>query len=106
MRAFSATYKKDIKEQVNFSSVANTGDCETMAEGKLSAFYVIATVLVLLSMSMFVNGSVSADSFDNARQSASSMLADVLLHGDTHKATGTLYDIFCYGHNEYFGLRF
>lgn len=77
-----------------------------MAEGKMSAFYVIATVLVLLSVSMFVNGSVSEASFDNARQSASSMLADVLLHGDTHKATGTLYDIFCYDHNEYFGLRF
>jgi hypothetical protein len=77
-----------------------------MAEGKMSAFYVIATVLVLLSVSMFVNGSVSAQSYDSARQSASSMLADVLLHGDTNKATGTLYDIFCYDHNEYFGLRF
>jgi hypothetical protein len=77
-----------------------------MAEGKMSAFYVIATVLIMLSMSIFINGSVSADSFDGARQSASSALADVLLHGDTHKATGTLYDIFCYDHNEYFGLRF
>jgi hypothetical protein len=77
-----------------------------MAEGKMSAFYVIATVLVMLSVSMFVNSSFSADSFDGAQQSASSMLADVLLHGDTQKATGTLYDIFCYDHNEYFGLRF
>jgi hypothetical protein len=77
-----------------------------MAEGKMSAFYVIATVLVLLSMSMFINGSVSADSFDGARQSASSMLADILIRGDSHQATGTLYDIFCYDHNEYFGLRF
>ena len=77
-----------------------------MAEGKMSAFYVIATVLVLLSVSMFVNGSVSAATYDGARQSASSLLADFLLHGDTHKATGTLYDIFCYDHNEYFGLRF
>ncbi len=77
-----------------------------MAEGKMSVFHIIATVLVMLSVSMFINGSVSADSFDGARQSASSMLADVLLHGDPSKATGTLYDIFCYDHNEYFGLRF
>jgi hypothetical protein len=77
-----------------------------MAEGKTSAFYIIATVLVLLSLSMFINGSISADTYDGARQSASSTLAGILLHGDTHQATGTLYDIFCYDHNAYFGLRF
>jgi hypothetical protein len=76
-----------------------------MAEGKMSAFYVIATVLVLLSMSMFINGSVSADSFDGARQTASSTLAGILLHDNSNTATGTLYDMFCYDHNEYFGLR-
>lgn len=77
-----------------------------MAEGKMSAFYVIATVLVLLSMSMFANGSISAESFEGVRQSASSMLADILLRGEGHLTTGTLYDMFCYDHNEYFGLRF
>ena len=77
-----------------------------MSEGKMSVFYVIATILVLLSLSLFVNGSVSADSFDGARQSVSSMLAGFLLPGGDRNASGTLYDIFCYNHNEYFGLRF
>ena len=77
-----------------------------MAEGKMSAFYVIATVLVLLSLSMFVNGSVSTAAYDGARQSVSSTLADFLLHDGAHQSTGTLYDIFCYDHNAYFGLRF
>jgi hypothetical protein len=77
-----------------------------MAEGKMSAFYVIATVLVLLSMSIFVNGAVSVDSFDGARQSASSMIGSLLFHDNANTASGTLYDMYCYDHNGYFGLRF
>ncbi len=76
-----------------------------MSDGKLSIFYVIATILVLLSLSLIANGTVSADTFNGAQQSASSLLAGFLLR-DGHHAGGTLYDVFCYDHNAYFGLRF
>jgi len=76
-----------------------------MSEGKMSVFYVVATVLVLLSISMVANGTVSADSFHSASQSASSFLAGFLLPG-SHQGSGTLYDMFCYQHNQLFGLRF
>lgn len=81
-----------------------------MAKGNMSAFHIIATILVLLSLSMFVNSlfvndGASITSFDNARQSVSLTLGNVLLHGESHGVSGTLYDMFCYDHNEYFGLR-
>ncbi len=52
-----------------------------------------------------MNGTVSADSFENGRQAASSVLSGILLH-DEHNIGGTLYDVYCYHHNVYFGLRF
>jgi hypothetical protein len=76
-----------------------------MTEGKMSLFYVIATICVLLSFSLIMNGTVSADSFDNGLQAASSVLSGVLLH-DEHNIGGTLYDVYCYHHNVYFGVRF
>jgi hypothetical protein len=76
-----------------------------MGEGKFSVFYVVATIFVMLSLSLAANGVVSADAFNHASHSASSFLAGVLLP-DEHHFSGTLYDMFCYAHNEYFGLRF
>ncbi len=52
-----------------------------------------------------MNGTVSADSFENGRQAASGVLSGILLHGE-HNIGGTLYDVYSYNHNVYFGLRF
>ena len=78
-----------------------------MSEGKLSIFYVIATILVLLSLSMIVNGTTAPGSFDGVSQSVSSTVAGLLLNGEHHvgHVGDTLYDIYCFDHNEYFGLR-
>ncbi|OPY26294.1 MAG: hypothetical protein A4E28_02581 [Methanocella sp. PtaU1.Bin125] len=75
-----------------------------MAEGKMSLFYVIATICVLLSLSLIMNGTVSAESYDSGRQAASGVLSGILLHNEDNTG-GTLYDVFCYHHNDYFGLR-
>ncbi len=76
-----------------------------MSEGKMSVFYVIATVLVLLSISLVANGGASVDTYQGVSQSASSFLAGFLLPG-SHHGSGTLFDMFCYDHNQLFGLRF
>jgi hypothetical protein len=76
-----------------------------MTEGKMSLFYVVATICVLLSLSLIMNGTVSAESFDNGRQAASGVLSGILLH-EERNIGGTLYDVYCYHHNDYFGLRF
>jgi hypothetical protein len=76
-----------------------------MTDGKMSLFYVVATIFVMLSISLIMNGNVSADSFETGRQAASSVLSGILFHGE-HNVGGTLYDIYCYHHNVYFGMRF
>ena len=81
------------------------GLLDNMSDGKMSVFYVVATVLVLLSISLVTNGNVSADTFHAASQSASSFLANILLPG-SHHGSGTLFDMYCYDHNQLFGLRF
>ena len=75
-----------------------------MSEGKMSVFYIVATIMLLLSLSLFMNGNVSAASYDSARSSVSTGLAAILLPGEHHMGD-TLYDVFCYTHNQYFGLR-
>lgn len=76
-----------------------------MSEGKTSLFYVVATICVLLSVTLAANGLVSAESFDHARQSVSAMLNGIVVPGG-HGMDGTLYDTYCSYHDAYFGLRF
>ncbi|HMK45107.1 MAG TPA: hypothetical protein VK436_00625 [Methanocella sp.] len=76
-----------------------------MDSGKTNMFYVIGTILILLSLSIAVNGNIGAAHVaDHARQGLSSVLSSIVVPGA--QAQDTLYDTYCYVHNQYFGLRF
>lgn len=75
-----------------------------MNNGNTNAFYIVATILVLLSLSLAMKGVVSADHFEAARQSLSTALSGIAVPG-AH-AQSSLYDTYCFVHNQYFGLRF
>lgn len=75
-----------------------------MSEGKTNLFYVFGTILVLLSLSIIGNCSISASSADVARQTMSTAFSGIIMPG-VH-SQGSLYDTFCYMHNQYFGLRY
>jgi len=76
-----------------------------MDSGKTNMFYVIGTILILLSLSLAMNGNVgTAQIADHARQGISSMLTAIVVPGA--QAQDTLFDTYCYVHNQYFGLRF
>ncbi len=75
-----------------------------MDNGKTSMFYIVATILVMLSISLAMNGFFSADQVETFRQNVSTALSGYILPG-AH-AQSTLYDTYCTLHNQYYGLQF
>lgn len=74
-------------------------------EGKTNMFYVLGTVLVFLSMSLILNGTVSADTAKHLAETGSSLLSGIVLPGQQYPG-GTLYDMYCLRHHDIFALRF
>ena len=75
-----------------------------MDNGKTSMFYVVATILVMLSITLAMNGLFTAEQIEAARMSLSASLQGFVVPGAD--AQSTLYDSYCYMHNQYYGLRF
>lgn len=67
-------------------------------------FYVVATILVMLSITLAMNGFFTAEQIESARLSISSGLSGFVIPGADSQ--GTIYDTYCYVHNQYYGLRF
>lgn len=67
-------------------------------------FHVVATILVMLSITIAMNGFFSADQVEGARMTLSSALSGLFVPGVD--AQGTLFDTYSYAHSQYIGLRF